>query len=99
MSPVRRWWCSASVGSASTRGIRVNSLHPGPVDNSFQTGIEEAFSPLIGGGDATALMNSMIPMGRHGHADEIAQSALYLASPMSSFMTGSTLVVDGGFTA
>jgi NAD(P)-dependent dehydrogenase (short-subunit alcohol dehydrogenase family) len=82
----------------AARGIRVNSLHPGPIDNSFQMAIEDAFSPLIGGGDATALMNSMIPMGRHGKADEIAQSALYLASSMSSFTTGSMLVADGGFT-
>jgi NAD(P)-dependent dehydrogenase (short-subunit alcohol dehydrogenase family) len=83
----------------AARGIRVNSLHPGPIDNSFQTAIEDAFSPLIGGGDATALMNSMIPMGRHGRAEEIAQSALFLASSMSSFTTGSILVADGGFTA
>lgn len=83
----------------AARGIRINTIHPGPIDNSFQTAIEDAFSPLIGGGDATALMNSMIPMGRHGLADEIAQSALYLASPMSSFTTGSMLVADGGFTA
>ncbi|WP_156681239.1 SDR family NAD(P)-dependent oxidoreductase [Sphingomonas profundi] len=81
------------------RDIRVNSLHPGPIDNSFQTAIEDAFSPLIGGGDATALMNSMIPMGRHGQPDEIAKAALFLASPMSSFSTGSMLVADGGFTA
>lgn len=83
----------------AARGIRVNSLHPGPIDNSFQTAIEDAFSPLIGGGDATALMNSMIPMARHGKAEEIAQSALFLASSMSSFTTGSTMVADGGFTA
>ncbi|MEN9932784.1 MAG: hypothetical protein RIS17_1357 [Pseudomonadota bacterium] len=81
------------------RGIRVNSIHPGPVDNAFQTHIEDSFSPLIGGADATALMNSLIPMGRHGKAEEIAQSVLYLASEMSSFTTGSMLVVDGGFTA
>lgn len=81
------------------RGIRVNTIHPGPVDNGFQKAIEDAFSPLIGGGDATALMNSMIPMGRHGTADEIARAVLFLASDMSSFVTGSTLVADGGFTA
>ncbi|AEG50869.1 3-oxoacyl-(acyl-carrier-protein) reductase [Sphingobium chlorophenolicum L-1] len=81
------------------RGIRVNSLHPGPIDNSFQTAIEDAFSPLIGGGDATAMLNSMIPMGRHGQPAEIAQSALFLASSMSAFTTGSILVADGGFTA
>jgi NAD(P)-dependent dehydrogenase (short-subunit alcohol dehydrogenase family) len=83
----------------ATRGIRVNTLHPGPIDNAFQTEIERSFSPLIGGGDATALMNSMIPMGRHGHADEIAMAALFLASSMSSFTTGSVMVADGGFTA
>lgn len=81
------------------KGIRVNSLHPGPIDNAFQTHIEDSFSPLIGGADATALMNSMIPMGRHGQPTEIAKSALFLASDMSSFTTGSMLVADGGFTA
>ncbi len=81
------------------KGIRVNSLHPGPIDNAFQTHIEDSFSPLIGGADATALMNSSIPLGRHGKPEEIAKSALYLASDMSSFTTGSMLVTDGGFTA
>ncbi len=83
----------------AARGISVNTIHPGPVDNSFQTAIEDGFSPLIGGGDATALMNSMIPLGRHAAPEEIARSVLYLASDMSSFVTGSQLVVDGGFTA
>lgn len=81
------------------RGIRVNTIHPGPVDNAFQTRIEDNFSPLIDGADATELMNSMIPMGRHATADEIARSVLYLASDLSTFVTGSQLVVDGGFTA
>lgn len=81
------------------RGIRVNSIHPGPIDNAFQTHIEDSFSPMMGGGDATALMNQMIPLGRHGQAEEVAKSVLYLASDMSSFVTGSTLVADGGFTA
>jgi len=81
------------------KGIRVNSLHPGPIDNAFQTHIEDSFSPLIGGADATALMNQMIPMGRHGQPAEIAKAALFLASDMSTFTTGSMLVADGGFTA
>jgi NAD(P)-dependent dehydrogenase (short-subunit alcohol dehydrogenase family) len=40
-----------------------------------------------------------IPMGRFGQAKEIAQAALYLASDESSFVTGSTFLVDGGITA
>jgi len=38
----------------------------------------------------------MIPLKRHAKPEEIARSALYLASDMSSFVTGTTLVVDGG---
>ncbi len=40
-----------------------------------------------------------VPQGRLGEMEEIADSIVFLASPMSSFMTGSGLVVDGGFTA
>ena len=44
-------------------------------------------------------MNQMIPMGRHGKPTEIAKAALFLASDMSTFTTGSMLIADGGFTA
>jgi NAD(P)-dependent dehydrogenase (short-subunit alcohol dehydrogenase family) len=44
-------------------------------------------------------MNSLIPLGCHAAPDEITSSVLYLASDLSSFVTGSELVVDGGFTA
>jgi NAD(P)-dependent dehydrogenase (short-subunit alcohol dehydrogenase family) len=81
---------------AARRRIRVNTLHPGPVDNDFQARIEESIGRMAGGIDATKLLNDAIPLHRHASPEEIARSALYLASDLSSFVTGSMLMVDGG---
>lgn len=80
------------------RGIRVNTLHPGPVDNGFQAAVESGLGAIIGR-DATAFFNEQIPLGRHASPDEIARSVLYLASDLSSFTTGSLLMADGGMSA
>jgi NAD(P)-dependent dehydrogenase (short-subunit alcohol dehydrogenase family) len=85
---------SVAKGAAGRR-IRVNTLHPGPVDNEFQTAIERNISAATHR-DATAMINDGIPLHRHATPDEIARSALYLASDLSSFTTASTLMVDGG---
>jgi NAD(P)-dependent dehydrogenase (short-subunit alcohol dehydrogenase family) len=77
------------------RRIRVNTIHPGPIDNSFQATVEDQVGKIIGR-DATRFFNDMIPLGRHGSPDEIARSVLYLASCQSSFTTGTMLMVDGG---
>jgi NAD(P)-dependent dehydrogenase (short-subunit alcohol dehydrogenase family) len=80
------------------RRIRVNTLHPGPVANAFQGAVEADLSGIIGR-DGTDFFNEIIPLGRHAKPEEIARSALYLASDQSSFTTGSTLMVDGGMSA
>lgn len=80
------------------RGIRVNTIHPGPVDNAFQAGVEVELGKLLHT-SGTEFLNNLIPLKRHARAAEIARSVLYLASDMSSFVTGSTLVVDGGMLA
>ena len=61
------------------RGIRVNSIHPGPVDNAFQHRIETV---ATGEGEerAAEIFESMIPLGRHATPDEIAAAVLFLAS-------------------
>lgn len=77
------------------RGIRVNTLHPGPTDTAFQRTIETSATgapPDV----AARLFDARIPLARHACAEEIAHSVLYLASSDSSFVTGSTLAVDGG---
>jgi len=80
------------------RCIRVNTIHPGPVDNEFQHRIEVVAT----GADrdkATEIFNHMIPLARHAAPTEIARAMLYLASDDSSFMTGATLAVDGGMSS
>ena len=80
---------------AAPRSIRVNVIAPGPIDNGFQKEIESGLTAAIGQ-DATRLLDSIIPLGRHGQAEEVARSVLYLASDLSSFTTGSVLMADGG---
>lgn len=73
--------------------IRVNTLSPGAIETervSFRYGSMA---------DARAQAVPKHPIGRLGQADEIAHAALYLASDASSFMTGSDLLIDGGYTA
>ncbi|HEV7212303.1 MAG TPA: SDR family oxidoreductase [Blastococcus sp.] len=83
---------------AAPRGIRVNTIHPGPVENDFQAGIERRLTEVLGT-NATEFFDQQIPLGRHARPEEIARSVLYLASSQSSFTTASTLVVDGGLSA
>ena len=81
-SNVRSW-----TVELKDRRIRSNVLSPGPTE-----------TPVIGQqpADAIARIVSTIPMGRMGEPDEIAKTALFLASDDSSFVTGIELFVDGG---
>ncbi len=73
-------------------GIRVNALSPGPLQTEMLLSIldtpEKRHRRLV-----------HVPMGRFGHASEMANAALFLASDESSYMTGGNLLVDGGLTA
>ncbi len=79
------------------RGIRVNSIHPGPVSNGFQRAVEADLSKIIQR-DGGQFFDEQTPLGRHGTSEEIAQSVLYLASAQSSYTTGTMLMVDGGMS-
>ena len=71
--------------------IRVNCIAPGLIRTDFARALWE--NP-----EALAARNAETPLRRIGDPDEIAGAAVYLAAPASSFMTGQTLVVDGGVT-
>lgn len=80
---------------AAPRRIRVNVVAPGPIDNDFQRDVESGLTQALGA-DAGKFLDSVIPLGRHGKAEEVAESVLFLASDRSAFTTGSVLMADGG---
>ena len=74
------------------RGIRCNALCPGPIETPL-------LLALLSDQEKKQRRFVHIPMGRLGRAEELAKAALFLASDDSSFMTGASLIVDGGITA
>lgn len=80
---------------AAGRRIRVNVVAPGPIDNDFQRQVESGLTRAIGS-DAKRFLDGIIPLGRHGSAEEIGRMVLFLASEQSSFSTGGVFMADGG---
>lgn len=79
----------------ATSGIRVNAVAPGTVE----TPMNASFASMANDPFADAPVRHGHPNGRLARPEEIADAVLFLASERSTFATGSTLVVDGGYTA
>jgi len=77
------------------RGIRVNAVSPGAIATPFygKMGLDETTLSRV-----AADLQSKIPLGRFGEAQELAKAVLYLASDDASYTTGTEFVVDGGLT-
>ncbi|MEA2736327.1 MAG: hypothetical protein QOE14_2778 [Humisphaera sp.] len=75
-----------------TIGVRVNGIAPGVIPTDLNR-------PLIEGTPRGASLKSHTTLGRFGDADELVGAAIYLASPSASYVTGETIIVDGGFLA
>ena len=73
------------------RGIRVNTIHPGMIETPLTTGT--ALSKELLKEDA-----KNYPLGRYGKPEEVAYSILYLLSDATAWMTGSQLLIDGGYS-
>ena len=73
-------------------GIRVNSVHPGimpPMGTSTVTAAPETRERML----------AQVPMGREGRREEVGYAVLFLASDEASYITGTEIVVDGGYLA
>ncbi|MGW3644870.1 SDR family oxidoreductase [Streptomyces sp. NPDC000878] len=84
-----RTWANELKG----RGIRVNTVTPGPIDTPGLSGL--ASDPEQAAGFRRQLA-AQVPLGRLGRPEEVAAAVAFLASGQSSFITGSSLYVDGG---
>ncbi|RCW47298.1 NAD(P)-dependent dehydrogenase (short-subunit alcohol dehydrogenase family) [Halopolyspora algeriensis] len=81
------------AGEWASRGVRVNSISPGYIGTDLLKQVEQTQPEWFG-----AWMEQT-PMGRVGEPHELGPLAVFLASEASSFMTGSNVVADGGFTS
>ena len=82
----------ATAMQYAREGIRVNSVHPGPI-------VTPMTETRRADPEQRQLTLSRIPLGRYGQPEDVAYGVLYLASDESAFVTGSELVIDGGWTA
>lgn len=72
------------------RGIRVNAIAPGPIEGT------EGVKRILGDVGLIGQVTQTIPLKRFGTIDDIANCALFLASPAAAYITGAVIVVDGG---
>ena len=90
-----RAYARVLTSEIKSRGIRVNSIAPGPIDTPIygKMGLPQDVVEEMGKGFA-----NQVPLGRFGTSDEIAKTALFLASEDASFINGVELEVDGGLS-
>jgi NAD(P)-dependent dehydrogenase (short-subunit alcohol dehydrogenase family) len=79
-------------------GIRVNSVAPGPIDNKMMESVERQASPADPSLARTGF-TTLIPMGRYGRNEEVANMVAFLASDEASYCAGGIFPVDGAFMA
>jgi NAD(P)-dependent dehydrogenase (short-subunit alcohol dehydrogenase family) len=80
----------SSAAAYAANGIRVNTVCPGYIETSLISGLKE---------EMVRYLQAQHPIGRMGTTEEVGKAVLFLASEDASFITGASLLVDGGYTA
>lgn len=94
---VRLYSKSVALSCAERQlNVRINTIHPGFIDTPL---LRTAMARFTDRAEAQRVYDALQPVGHLGVPDDIAYGVLYLASDESKFVTGSELVIDGGYTA
>ena len=88
----------AAAIEAAGHNVRVNSVHPSPVNTRMMRSLEEGFNPGHGE-EVKQQLADTIPLGRYGESLDIANLVLFLASDESAFISGAQYPIDGGMAA
>jgi len=88
--------CRSLTAELGPLGIRINTLMPGWIDTPFSNAFwAQQEDPAV----SRAAVEQQIPLRRQGEADEVAAMILFLASPAGRYVAGTSIVIDGGYTA
>jgi len=85
------------AAEAGPRGVRVNSVNPGPIASRMMASLEDGLTGGQGAAARTAF-EGLIPLGRYGTPEEVAALVAFLASEDARYIHGAVMTLDGGFT-
>lgn len=85
------------AAEAGPKGVRVNSVNPGPIASRMMASLEDGLTGGQGAAARTAF-EGLIPLGRYGTPEEVAALVAFLASEDARYINGAVMTLDGGFT-
>ncbi len=88
--------CRSLTAEIGPLGIRVNTIMPGWIDTPFN---DPFWQYQKDPGERRVAIEQQIPLRRHGQPDEVSSMVLFLASPAGRYIAGTSIVIDGGYTA
>jgi NAD(P)-dependent dehydrogenase (short-subunit alcohol dehydrogenase family) len=88
--------CRSLTAELGPLGIRINTIMPGWIDTPFN---DPFWQYQQDPAQRRVAIEQQIPLRRHGQPDEVSSMVLFLASPAGRYIAGTSIVIDGGYTA